>query len=350
MWMSRISQILAQAALVAWVGGLGSGLPVAARAAPAANPVQALAADVARREVELRRAEEALRQAEREAEREAADIERLKAQPPGVARDLQLQQRLADAQERAEGLSRRAAQLRQQAAQLRRARQDLIQACDRLLSDGAVQLGSVQRVELLRLRAVQAEALAAEESWVGLQAAVRSAQRVEESQPDDPRLLRERADLLRDSADKVRREIQRIEQRVEELARRRRLRERAAAVDEDLFAEQVTSRRASLGGERARAAGDGAGNRPEIAAPSDGPGRTSGTSSSSGQGSFPAQMRSGLDPATMDLLRQGDGSVDPEVKLQALRRAQADLERMAAELARRAAALDRRSNELGQGK
>lgn len=336
------------------VAGLLGGAPEVRAQAPqgsaAGAPAQiaTLRAEVQRREVDLGRARTQLQDQEREAAQDAAGIEQLKSQPQTVARDLELQRRLAAAQERAERLSRQAAQRRQLEAELRAARQRFMAACDRLLGDGAAQLQAAERLEVLRLRALQAEALSAGAD-PALPAALRAAG--EEPPPDDPQLLRERADLLRDSADKVLREVRRLEERAEEIQRRQRLRARAASVDEDLFAEQATSRRGAGSAEKSRtgttadsAAGAGAAPGPQSPrAPEASPPPGSLTST-------PQSARSALDPSTLDLLRRGEGSADPEARLLALRRAQAELQRMAADLARRATALDRRSEDLRRRK
>ena len=326
------------------------GAPRGAGADPAragAEQVTALRADVQRRDAELSLTRAQLGRQEREAAQEAADIEQLKSQPASVARDLELQRRLAGAQERAERLSRQAAQRRQLEGELRSARQRLMRACDQLLADGATQLAAAERIELVRLRAAQAEALIAPGDTAALSAALRAAG--DEPPPDDPQLLHERADLLRDSADKVLREVRRLEGRAEEIQRRQRLRLRAASVDEDLFAEQATSRRSGQSADKARAGGSN-----DVASEAT-PGPTSPRApdvppTGIGGSTPPAPPRSGLDPSTLDLLRRGDSSSDPDAKLLALRRAREELQRMAADLSRRATALDRRSEELRRRK
>jgi hypothetical protein len=59
---------------------------------------------------------------------------------------------------------------------------------------------------------------------------------------DGPQELFERADLLKDYEEKVRREIVRLERSLEGMEQRRRLRARARAVDEDMFAEGMSRR------------------------------------------------------------------------------------------------------------
>lgn len=288
---------------------------------------------------------------ERRAAESAAEIERLKALPAGVTPDLALGERLAQAQVQAAELANEAAALRQRADELRLLRRRLLQTCDRILeADQDGRLPASQRFSWLRLRTTQAEALLSEGSGAATQALAKRLDGDTESKRsgelDDPQLLRERADLLRDSADKLRREVTRLQARGDELQRRQRLRERASRVDEDLFAEQSTTRRGSgsksLSGGRFEGA---AAPAADTAAPPPGP---------VGGGSTTLAptiaVHSGPDPSTLDGLMRVEGPGDPAAKLQALSRAQAELQSLAGDLLRRAASLEKRAAELGRQK
>lgn len=294
---------------------------------------------------------------ERRAAEAAAEIERLKSQPVGVARDLALGERLAQAQVQAGDLAREAAALRLRSDELRAAHRRLLNTCDRILEadqDGRLPAG--QRFAWLRLRTAQAEALLSDG---GDAAAKALAQRLGQGQGapsgsqagelDDPQLLRERADLLRDSADKLRREVSRLQARGDELQRRQRLRERANRVDEDLFAEQSTTRRGS--GRSASTSGRGTEAAAAPAADSSAPGPVPlGGGGTFGSGTAAVTVHTGPDPSTLDGLLRVEGPGDPAVKLQALTRAQAELQSLAGDLLRRAAGLEQRAAELGRQK
>lgn len=323
--------------------------PLSVRAEPAPAGGVSIA-EVQRLEAEQGRALRAQKDAEEAAARDAREIERLKGEEPGVGRDLQLQGLLSRAQAQAADLSQKAAQAQRLGTQLRAARQRLIQACDRALADGTQPLTAAQRLDLLRLRAAQVEALAPETAVSP--ALVRSAAQAAapgQTQPDDPLVLKERADLLRDSEDKVRREIGRLAERAEELQRRRRLRERADEVDFDPFAEQVVGRRGGQGPSTSKNQGAAAPAAPGGATDA-GPGRDVGSPAPTPSPPVTAPTRGSLDPALLDLLRRGEASSDPEVKLLAMRRAQAELQKLADQLRRRATALERRAEELRRRK
>src|SRR6185369_13571709 len=163
----------------------------------------------------------------------AAQIERVKAEG-GVRRDAKLQELLAAQKQKSDELERVASDLRGRASLLAGARKKLIGDCDRALASQT--LTPVQRLELARIRTAQAAALAEPGKPIGVA-------RAAENPLDGPRELQDKADLLRDSGDKLRREVQRLAQRIDGVERRRHLRERAGAVDEDLFGEAVSNRR-----------------------------------------------------------------------------------------------------------
>ncbi|MFO0575114.1 MAG: hypothetical protein U1A78_14085 [Polyangia bacterium] len=323
----------------------------------------------------------AQKKAEREQAQRGQEIERLKAQPPGVAPSLRLQEALAQSQAQATQLSQQAAELLRLDQQVQAARSRVLKAIDAvLLADGADEragsgprLGAAERLQWLRLRTEQAEALLGPD---GLDERVRDlAQRsASEAQPggvpgagpgvsngngnggggpellDDPQVLRERADLLRDAADKLQREVTRLKARSDEVQKRQRLRDRAARVDEDLFAEQATARRAQRGDTRLSNEATGA---PAAAADSGGKSGVAAPVPASPAGDFasaPSGPVRGLDPSTLDVLQRAEGTGDPAARLAAMQRVQSELNRLTEQLNRRASRLEQRARELGQRK
>jgi len=301
---------------------------------------------------------------EQRAAQAAREIERLKSQPQGVARDLALGERLGQAQAQATELAQGEAARRRLMQDLLAARRQLLSTSDRILeTDQTGKSGTLlaaQRISWLRLRTAQVEALLGDGNADKARALARSELSADASAQaenlDEPQVLRERADLLRDSADKLRREVDRLQARGEELKRRQRLRERASRVDEDLFAEQSTARRgkSNLGG----ALGGAETKDTAAGAP---PPRQESTGSPPGPFSSPPPSSPPVtttttptttvpDPSTLDALLRVEGPGDPTQKLQALSRAQGELQALAADLLRRATRLDQRAAELGRKK
>jgi hypothetical protein len=325
------------------------------------------------------------RQLEHDSEELAAQIDRVKVDS-GVRRDAKLQELLAAQKAKSDELERLASEARGRASMLAGARRKLIADCDRALA--ASSLAEAKRLELARLRTTQAAALATPDKPLGVA-------RAADDPLDGPRELQDKADLLRDSGDKLRREVQRLAQRIDGVERRRHLRERAGAVDEDLFGESVSNRRSprvastTFGGTNRNGSGDAAQGSPGSPAPTTGtggggsggsgggsggvgpPGGTGGGptgggapggsggsnggggSTGSGGGTLGATgggdttvLRNLVDPATLDELRRSDGGEDLERQLRALRRAQGELTGLASELDRRARALSQRADEL----
>ena len=321
--------------------------------------------DSARRDVEGRQ-----RALGRDNDALAAQIERVKSDG-GVRRDVRLQELLAAQKQKSDELERLASDLRGRSSLLAGARKKLIADCDRALA--APNLPEAKRLELARLRTANAAALAAPEAPIGVA-------RAADNPLDGPRELQDKADLLRDSGDKLRREVTRLAQRIDSVERRRHLRERAGAVDEDLFGESVSNRHSprvastTLGssghgdsqGANTPTAGpaNGAGGATGGAgapAPGSGGGATGGAGGSTGTtgGTSPGSgavgttgtgdstvLRNLVDPATLDELRRSDGGDDLDRQLRALRRAQGELSGLATELDRRAHALSQRADEL----
>jgi hypothetical protein len=290
---------------------------------------------------------------EQQSQRLATEIDRLKGEPGGVRRDLQLQEQLAAQKAKSDELERLASELRGRLSLLTGARRKLIADCDRAL---ASTLPEAKRLELTRLRTAQAAWLALPNRPLGVAHAA--------ADPlDGPRELQDKADLLRDSEDKLRREAQRLAQRIDNVERRRHLRERAGAVDEDLFGESVSNRRsARVASARtnddhmAGPAAGGAAGAPSggVSAPAP-PGNntpppptipTPGPSAGPSSGDTATVLRNLVDPATLDELRRSDGGDDLDRQLRALRRVQGELEGMANELDRRARDLSTRADEL----
>lgn len=289
---------------------------------------------------------------EQRAAQAAREIERLKSQPQGVARDLALGEKLGQAQAQATELAQGEASRRRLMQELLAARRQLLGTCDRILEadqapgNSGSGLLAAQRISWLRLRTAQVETLLGDGNADKARALAQS-ELSSDPALDEPQALRERADLLRDSADKLRREVDRLQARGEELKRRQRLREQASRVDEDLFAEQSTARRSqSRTGGAATFASDKA-ESGQPSPPTAGPGPVS---VSSPPPVTPTPTTSAPDPSTLDALLRVEGPGDPTLKLQALSRAQGELQTLAADLQRRAARLEQRAAELGRKK
>jgi hypothetical protein len=300
---------------------------------------------------------------ENESSQLAGDIEHVKAEAAGVRRDFRLRELLAAQKTKADELTRVAADLRGRAAPLTEARRALIANCDRALLQPA--LNEAKRLELARLRTAQATLLAMPMAPLG------QLGKVAVDPLDGPRELKEKADLLRDSGDKLKREVARLTARIDDVERRRHLRERAGAVDEDWFGEATSNRkfaRTSTIGQNTNAkTNDGA----QTPAANPTPGVTGGTINGGGAGGPPPAgfnndpstnnsgssratdstvLRNLVDPATLDELRRADGGDDLERQVRALKRAQGELEGMAAEMERRARSLATRADELKKQK
>ena len=318
---------------------------------------------------------------ERDSSALAAQIDKLKSET-GVRRDAKLQELLAAQKQKSDELERLASDLRGRTSLLNGARKKLLADCDRALASPT--LPEAKRVELARLRTAEAAVLAAPEKPLGVA-------RATDDPLDGPRELQDKADLLRDSGDKLRREVQRLAQRIDGVERRRHLRERAGAVDEDLFGEAVSNRHsprvasttfgtnrggsgdtaqqgpttptaggATGGGGSGGSAGGGAGSPAPGSGGSGGTGSGGtgsggiGTGGSNGGttglgatgGGDTTVLRNLVDPATLDELRRSDGGDDLDRQLRALRRAQGELSGLANELDRRAHALSQRADEL----
>lgn len=327
--------------------------------AVAAPNLEALVTQGDRQQQTVRDLEQRLKQAgqkqaaqEQRAAQAAREIERLKSQPQGVARDLALGEKLGQAQAQATELAQGEAARRRLMQELLAARRQLLAACDRVLEADQAPgksggLLAAQRIGWLRLRTAQVEALLGDGNADKARALAQS-ELSSDASLDEPQALRERADLLRDSADKLRREVDRLQARGEELKRRQRLREQASRVDEDLFAEQSTARRST--GRSSAAQFATADAKAESAAPPAGGGPGTASVPPPPPPVMPTPTTSAPDPSTLDALLRVEGPGDPTAKLQALSRAQGELQALAADLQRRATRLEQRATELGRKK
>ena len=368
--------------LLVLLAGLASSAGGVARA-DALGDVRARREAVAQGEAQLgvRRATKA--RLKREAKELAATVDREKAAAASMARDLRLGQLLAQARQKSDALDAAVADRERAAKELDRARRALVAACDAALAQKDLAGGEAQRLELTRLRTAQVTLLVQPATAA---APVRLPEAPVVADPlDGPRELEDKADLLRDSADKLKREAARLVARIDDVERRRHLRERAGAVDEDWFNDAAWSRRAarapgsglpaSRGGNESAAAAPGAnGSFSDAAGPSaptagagggaapppggatggggssTGGGSTGGGIGSAGRGDSTAVLRNLVDPSTLEELRRADGSDDLERQLRALRRAEGELLGMARDLHRRADSLAARAADLRKKK
>jgi hypothetical protein len=361
---------------------LALGAPAISRA-DALGDVRTRDAEVTRLDGERVQLEARRSKLEADGKQLSQEIEQLKAQPAGVRRDARLQELLAQQQTAADQLQKLASDARSRAQAVLSARRALMAACDRALAGN---LPESKRLELARVRTAQATLLATPPQALGI------GKPAEASTLDGPRDLAEKADLLRDSGDKLKKEVARLAMRIDDVERRRHLRERAGAVDEDVFGELTSNRRVarSASSSASQTAGDRGGAGPNTpaangatggavgggagaGAPSGGgaggggvttgggggstggggsPPPTTGPSLGFSDGSSAAKsdvstvLRNLVDPATLDELRRADGSDDLERQVRAMRRAQNELDGLAKELEKRAKALNARADEL----
>jgi hypothetical protein len=329
----------------------------------ALGELRAREAEVARAALDADKLEARQKQLAAESGKLAAEIDRLKSEP--LRRDARLEEALAAQKSRSDELAALFPQRQARQAVLDKARRALVVACDQALK---TPLPESTRFELQRTRTAQVTLLAAP------QIAPLGKTPVEVDPLDGPRELTEKADLLRDSEDKLRREVARLTVRIDDVERRRHLRERAGAVDEDWFGEATSNRRVARqpgvgtartgGNEKATADaapaapptnGAGAGSPGQGGggvSPGPAPQQPTGAFADPGasRGSDASVLRNLVDPATLAELRRADGSDDLDRQLRALRRAQGELEGLARELNRRAHTLSSRAAELKKQK
>ncbi len=301
---------------------------VAAAGLAAADEVADLGAAMARSEAA--RAQLAQKNAD-----EAREIDRLKAQPAGVARDYRLGQLLEATQDRAAELDR----LQGEAASLRA---KLVAACDAVIAD-------------------KSQPQAARDAAAARRASLVERPSVEIARPavdplDGAQELSEKADLIKDSEDRLRREVERIGKRIDGVESRRRLRERAAAVDDDLFLESSSSRRvvrvapvqADRNGAQTPASPNFAAGMSSDGKSAGAPGGTTNGLADGGGGEtrLGASLRGALDPSLLDELRRAEAGQDLDRQVRALRKMQGSLRSLADDLARREADLRARARDI----
>jgi hypothetical protein len=164
---------------------------------------------------------------------------------------------------------------------------------------------------------------------------------------DGPREIDEKADLLKDSEEKIRKRLQEITRVISRLGKRQKLRRIARGVDRysGLFAEDTSRRRVTR--IRPGTTADAAEPSPPAAgleSPNDlDAGYTSGAtlgddglSRGTSSSTYAVVLKELLTPTTLAALRKAGRSSDPRVRLQALRKARAELKRAIAKLKARA--------------
>ena len=365
--MSRSFVIAAVSAALAFGPLAGFG-----RAAPAVTAtsdlrteleaVNALRAQLRTAEASIAPLTERRRALVAEAERLGISIDAQKKRPEGVRRDSHLQELLAESKKTTDELERVQAGLRASTPALDELRRRMVRAIDQLLAhDGGhdkndTRLPDAVRFDLERARTAAVAALAAPVTPLQIAGGTRGAF------DDGPRELRDKADLLRDSGDKLRREAQRLAARIDSVDRRRRLRERAGAIDEDLFGESASNRHIARAGAPSESGaisqtqpstGSPTGAAPPSNTSSPSMPSLSGGTTSSTPASQPSSFRSEttvlrnlVDPATLDELNSADAVDDADRQERALKKAQGELESLATELDRRANTLDSRAATL----
>ena len=374
---------------LAWVGLLAAAGARSAVAAPAISSDQAPLAAIAGLREEVRKADAALmplvderRRLEAEAARLAGEIDAQKRKGQGVRRDLDLGSLLAASKATTDALERVQGELRWREPGITELRRRLARTLDAALAPGGARLGDAARADLAQLRGATLALLPSGAQPLQI-AQGRDATAADPL--DGPRELRYKADLLRDSGDKLRREARRIGTRIDDAERRRRLRERAGALDEDMFGESTSNRRIARTQATASAAGDNAhagetaskgaadpqAPNTSLGSPSPAPNTPTtptGTPNNGGRNDTttgaPAAtpsttptrntestvLRNLVDPATLDELRRADAIDDVDRQTRALKKAQGELEALAAELDRRARTLEGRADELKRQK
>jgi len=261
-----------------------------------------------------------------------ATVRTTRARPAGPARDFKLRRLLAGARTLAKRLSILDKQVAKALADVTTARASLIQTLTRLKKPQrnrarralANTAGKGQkRHTVLRIAKTRLDPL------------------------DGPREIDEKADLLKDSEEKIRKRLREISQIISRLGKRQKLRRIARGVDRysGLFAEDTSRRRVT----RIRPAKTTAAVNP--GAPAEGlqdsndmdagytPSSTFGDDSHSrgtSSSTYAVVLKELLTPTTLAALRKAGRSSDPRVRLRALRKARAELQRAIAKLKARA--------------
>lgn len=289
---------------------------------------------------------------ERQLDEQSKRIARLKKQPTGVGRDLQLKAALRDSQQLASRLTKMQSQLRELRSNLL---SHYAEAIEHAKDDTTRQAWRARRHKLLERSTRHAKATA------------KLATGTRANALDGVEDLEEKADLLADSEAKVRRQLRRLSRRISRIERRSKLRRHGRAATDTPFVEDSTRR---LGGSRRLAPAkiasgrtDGAtqgesgpatpapppsGNWSGAGDPKAGPG---GLNSDAASGTAPAPpapsatLQRGLDPATVKALG-GTFKGSPAQQLAALKKAREKLQKLAQGLAQRSTALRKRASTL----
>jgi ABC-type transporter Mla subunit MlaD len=274
-------------------------------------------------------------------------IRATRARPAGPARDFKLRRLLAGARVLAKSLSATDKQLAKALADLTAARMSLIQAMTRLKRSqqtrarrALVQTAGKGRGRLTVLRIAPARL----------------------HPLDGPREIEEKADLLKDSEEKIRKRLQEIDRVITRLNKRQKLRRIARGLDRysGLFGEDTSRRRITrirparpAGASEPIAPAEGvlATNDMDVDAGYTNPGSTFGDDSPSHggrSGTYAVVLKELLAPATLAALRKAGRSSDPRVRLQALRKAKAELWRAMTRLKARAQRYRAKARRLRQ--
>lgn len=287
---------------------------------------------------------------ERQLDEQSKRIVRLKKQPTGVGRDLQLKAALRDSQQLASRLTKMQGQLRELRSNLL---SHYAEAIEHAKDETTRQAWRARRRKLLERSSSRSKA-------------AKLATGTRANALDGVEDLEEKADLLADSEAKVRRQLRRLSQRIGRIERRSKLRRHGRAATDTPFVEDSTRR---LGGSRRLAPAkiasgrtDGAtqgesgpatpapppsGNWSGTSDPKAGPGG-GGTSMDAASGAAPLRsstLQRGLDPATLKALA-GSAKGSPAQQLAALKKARERLQKLAKGLAERSAALRKRAGTL----
>jgi hypothetical protein len=249
-------------------------------------------------------------------------IEATRSQAPSPARDYKLRQLLAKTQALSKQLSTLDGLVRRFKAELGQHRTALLTLLVQVTPDQA---------------AIIRRAIAATLPHPARDPGVLRVPRVNIGALDGPRDIEEKADLLKDSEEKIRRRLKELDEVILRIEARQKLRRIADQVDRDdgLFAEdasrhRITRLRPGSSGRTSEA--DGAYGLSDNPAPT---GTTPGAFVGAGSSAYSVVLREVLSPATLEALRSAGRSTDPAVRLQALARVRAELQKKALELQQR---------------
>lgn len=277
-----------------------------------------------------------------------ATIRTTRVRPAGPARDFKLRRLLAGARALAKQLSTTDKQVKKALADVTAARVSLIQAMTRLKKS---QQNRARRVLVQTAGKGQGRLMVLRIAKTRLHPL------------DGPKEIGEKADLLKDSEEKIQRRLQEIDRVISRIGKRQKLRRIARGVDRysGLFGED-TSRRRVTRIRPAKPAGVGDGD-PSLAeglqaaddmdagyttTPPNSTFDEDGHSRSNSSSTYAVVLKELLTPATLAALRKAGRSSDPRVRLQALRKARAELRRAAAKLKAKARRYRAKAKRLRQ--